>query len=174
MESSIRKEGYQVPQVNLFTLSDNRDLVKSTAADLFNNKKVVVFSLTGAFSYVDGEEALLDILESSQDIIDLGVDKVYCLAVNDIWTLYNWGLSFNAHEYPIKFVSDGNAHFTSTMGYLVDKTEEGYGKRSWRYAMVVENGIIEKVFVEDGMTTEPSSDPYLQTRPDRVLEYLRS
>jgi len=175
MESVIRKEGYQVPQVDLYTL-ENMELNKTTSAELFNNKKVVVFSMVGANLYLDGADQLQDIIQSYQDIIDEGVDKVYTILVNDVWTLNRWDNDNNFSQTGdhIKMISDGNAFFTSTMGYLVSKNNFGYGKRSWRYAMVVQNGIIEKIFAEPGMCDDCEDDPYEVTHPSKVLEYLRS
>lgn len=175
MESVIRKEGYQVPQVDLYTL-ENMELNKTTSAELFNNKRVVVFSMVGANLYLDGAFQLQDIIQSYQNIIDEGVDKVYVILVNDVWTLNRWDNdnSFSQTGDHIKIISDGNAFFTSTMGYLVSKNNLGYGKRSWRYAMVVQNGIIEKVFAEPGMCDNCEEEPYEETNPSKILEYLRS
>lgn len=170
MESSIRKEGYQVPQVELYTL-ENMDFTKNTSAELFNNKKVVVFSMVGANNYVCGAEQLQDIKASYQDFLDLGIEKVYCILVNDVYTINVWWYS-NTME-GVKFISDGNTHFTRTMGYLVNKFNRGYGERSWRYAMVVDNGIIEKMFVEPGMCNDCEEDPYEVTKPTNILDYLR-
>ena len=170
MESSIRKEGYQVPQVELCTL-ENMDLYKRPSAELFNNKKVVAFSMVGANNLVCGQEQLQDIKQTYQDFIDLGIDEVYCIFVNDVYTLNEWW-NFNNMYGNAKFLSDGNTHFTRTMGYLVNSTHKGYGERSWRYAMVVDNGIIEKIFVEPGMCDHCEQDPYEVTKPSNIIEYL--
>lgn len=173
MESSIRKEGYQVPQVELCTL-DNMDLVKQSAAELFNGKKVVVFSLIGAYNRVCGEQHLADILSSYQDFIDLGIDSVYCILVNDCWVLNEWSNYNNVYSSGVKMISDANTYFTRSMGYLVNMSNFGYGDRSWRYSMVVENGIIQKIFSEEGMCNNPETDVYDITQPKNILDYLKN
>jgi peroxiredoxin len=74
----------------------------------------------------------------------------------------------------VKLIPDGNAYFTRSMGMLVTKSNLGFGSRSWRYAMVVDNGIITKLFVEEGMRDNADSDPYEETTPENVLNYIRS
>lgn len=172
MESSIRKEGYQVPQVDLYTL-ENMDFTKKTSAELFNNKRVVVFSMVGAYTRVCSENQMLDIMSTWRDFLDLGIDNVYCISVNDCWVLNEWGNQYCIGDTEIKLISDANTYFTRTMGYLVNMGDRSYGQRSWRYAMVVNNGIIEKIFSEEGMCDEPGADPYEVTKPTNILDYLR-
>ena len=174
MESSIRKVGYQVPQVELYTLDENI-VIKKTPSELFNNKKVVLFSLVGAFNSVC-QQQVTDVINSYQDFIAEGIDRVYLLFTNDIWVLKQLDneLNINSTGNDLELISDGNCYFTSTMGYLVTRSIEGYGSRSWRYAMVVNNGIIEKVFAESNMVNDSKYDPYEVSTPSAVLEYLRS
>jgi len=176
MKPSPIPAGYQVPlYVELFYL-DNMNPMKTTAADLFRNKRVVVFSLVGANNRVCGEQHLQDIKAAYQDFMDEGIDKVYVLTTNDVWTQNVWDLEndFESVGPNALFISDGNGEFTSEMGYLVKRGREGYGNRPWRNVIVVNNQIIEKVIVEPGMCDNCEEDPYSATHPDRVLEYLRA
>ena len=132
MKPSPIPAGYQVPlYVELFYL-DNMDLIETTAADLFNNKRVVVFSLVGANNRVCGEEHLQDIKDAYQDFMDEGIDKVYVLTTNDVWTQNEWQLAnnFDTVGPNALFISDGNCEFTSEMGYLVKRDREGYGNQT--------------------------------------------
>jgi thioredoxin-dependent peroxiredoxin len=176
MKPSPISEGYQVPlYAELFYL-DNMNFLKISAADLFRNKRVVVFSLVGANNRICGEEHLQDIKSAYQDLMDEGIDKVYVLTTNDVWTLNEWNSNNNFTDVGpnAQFISDGNSEFTSEMGYLVNRGVEGYGKRPWRNVIVVNNQIIEKVIVEPGMCDNCETDPYSATHPDKVLEYLRT
>lgn len=142
-----------------------------TTADYFAGKRVVVFSLPGAFTptctnnQVPGFNALFD------QITNEDVDAVYCVSVNDAFVMNAWAKSLNASN--ITFIPDGSAEFTEGMGMLVDKDNLGFGKRSWRYAMVVNDGIIEKFFEEPGRRDNADDDPYGETTPEAILEYLK-
>ncbi|KTF05369.1 redoxin domain-containing protein [marine sediment metagenome] len=117
-----------------------------TTDELFANKKVVVFSLPGAFtptcstSHLPRYEALYDEFKA------LGVDEIVCISVNDVFVMYQWGLKQNREN--VFLLPDGNGEFTRKMGMLVDKSNLGFGMRSWRYSMYVDNKEIKKVFKE--------------------------
>lgn len=140
--------------------------------DYFKGKRVVVFSLPGAFTptcstyQVPGFEAAYD------EIRALGVDEVYCMSVNDAFVMNKWGKDQGIEK--IKLIPDGSGRFTRQMGMLVDKDNLGFGMRSWRYAMVVNDGVVEQWFEEPGRSDNCPEDPYGETSPEAVLKYLQS
>ena len=119
-----------------------------TTEDLFAGKKVVVFSLPGAFTPTCSAYQLPGFEENYGAFRDLGIDAIYCISVNDGFVMNAWAQDQNIQK--VKLIPDGNAYFTRSMGMLVSKSNLGFGERSWRYAAVVKDGIIEKLFVEDG------------------------
>ncbi len=143
-----------------------------TSDDVFKGKKVVLFSLPGAFtptcstSHLPRYEALYD------EFSRLGVDAVVCLSVNDAFVMYQWGLSQKADK--VSLLPDGNGEFTRKMGMLVDKANLGFGMRSWRYSMYVVDGEIEKMFVEDGYMDNSPEDPFTVSDADTMLAHLKS
>ena len=167
----MRKEGYQVPQVE-FVFRESGEFVTRTTADLFDGKRVVIFSLPGAFTPTCSAYQLPGFEEKYDDFIGLGIDAIYCISVNDGFVMNAWAQDQNIEK--VKLIPDGNAYFTRSMGYLVNKSNLGFGQRSWRYAAVVENGIIEKLFVEDGLRDNVDSDPYEASTPEAVLEYVKT
>jgi peroxiredoxin len=171
MEVSMRREGYQVPQVE-FVFREAGEFVTRTSAELFDGKRVIVFSLPGAFTPTCSAYQLPGFEEKYQDFINLGIDDIYCISVNDGFVMNAWKQDQNIEN--VKLIPDGNAYFTRSMGMLVNKSNLGFGSRSWRYAMVVDNGIIEKLFLEDGMRDNSDTDPYMETTPDNVYSYIKS
>ena len=143
-----------------------------TSDDIFSNKKVVVFSLPGAFTptcstfQVPGFEAAYDELKQ------LGVDEVYVLSVNDTFVMRKWMLDQGIKN--IKFIPDGNGEFTRQMGMLVDKHNVGFGQRSWRYAMVVNNGVVEHWLEEPGRKDNNGTDPFSVSSAESVLVAIKS
>ncbi|CBZ51608.1 Peroxiredoxin-2E-1, related [Neospora caninum Liverpool] len=138
---------------------------------MFKNKRVVVFSLPGAFTPTCSSRHLPDFEKEYESILSLGVDEVYCLSVNDSFVMNAWASSLNVKN--VKMIPDGNGCFTSRMGMLVDKTNLGFGPRSWRYAMVVRDGIIEKLMVEPEKRDDAEDDPFVASDVGSVLKYLR-
>ncbi len=169
MEVNMRKEGYQVPQVQ-FTLRVGGEFVNKTTSELFDGKRVVIFSLPGAFTPTCSAYQLPGFEEKYEDFIGLGIDDIYCISVNDGFVMNAWGKALGAEN--VKLIPDGNAYFTRSMGMLVNKSNLGFGDRSWRYAAVVDNGVIEKLFVEAGLRDNADSDPYEVSTPENVLEYV--
>ncbi len=160
-----RQEGQSVPQVNFRTR--NIDAWQDISTDeVFADKTVAVFSLPGAFtptcssSHVPRYNQLADVFKAH------GVDDIVCLSVNDAFVMNEWQSQQQAWN--IRFLPDGNGEFTEQMGMLVDKEDLGFGRRSWRYSMLVKNGVIEKLFVEN----EEPGDPYSVSDADTMLEYL--
>jgi peroxiredoxin len=170
MEGKMRTEGYQIPQVE-FIFRESGEFVTRTSAELFNNKRVVIFSLPGAFTPTCSAYQLPGFEEIYNDFKLLGIDEIYCISVNDAFTMNAWAQDQNIQN--VQLIPDGNAYFTRSMGQLVAKTNLGFGERSWRYAAVVDNGIIEKLFEEPGKQDNAPEDPYNETTPGKVLEYVK-
>ena len=167
----MRKEDFQVPQVS-FVFRENGEFVTRTSAELFDNKRVVIFSLPGAFTPTCSAYQLPGFEEKYDEFAALGIDAIYCLSVNDGFVMNAWGKDQGIEK--VKLIPDGNAHFTRSMGYLVRKSNLGFGERSWRYAAVVNDGVIEKIFVEEGLRDNADTDPYEVSTPENVLEYVKS
>jgi len=143
-----------------------------TSDEIFNGKKVVVFSLPGAFTPTCSTSHLPRYEELYTDFKAQGVDAVVCISVNDAFVMYQWGKSQNAKN--VFLLPDGNGDFTRKMGMLVDKRNLGFGMRSWRYSMYVENGEIKKIFSEPGFQDESPTDPFEVSDADTMLKYLKS
>lgn len=174
------KEGDAVPQVTFKTRvrdesvgGDNpfrwQDL---TTDDVFKGKKVVVFALPGAFTptcsstHAPGYEAKYEEFKAS------GVDQVICLSVNDAFVMYQWKLKLGLEH--VFMLPDGNGDFTRAMGMLVKKTNLGFGERSWRYSMLVEDVMVKKMFVEPEFGDNCPTDPFEVSDADTMLAYLKS
>lgn len=142
-----------------------------TTDEVFKGKKIVLFSLPGAFTptcsstHLPGYEAKYDEFKA------LGVDEVICLSVNDAFVMYQWGKAQNVSK--VKLLPDGSAEFTRQMGMLVKKDNLGFGDRSWRYSMFVDNGEIKKVFIEPGFQNDCPTDPFEVSDADTMLVYLK-
>ena len=167
----MRKEDFQVPQVE-FVFRVGGEFVTKTSAELFNEKRVVIFSLPGAYTPTCSAYQLPGFEEKYDEFAALGIDAIYCFSVNDGFVMNSWGKTLGIDK--VTLVPDGNAYFTRSMGYLVNKSNLGFGQRSWRYAAVVDNGIIEKIFVEEGMRDNADTDPYEVSTPENVFEYVKS
>ena len=167
----MRREGYEVPQVE-FVFRESGEFVNKTTAELFNDKRIIIFSLPGAFTPTCSAYQLPGFEEKYDDFLGLGIDDIYCISVNDGFVMNAWAQDQNIEK--VKLIPDGNAYFTRSMGMLVSKSNLGFGLRSWRYAAVVENGIVQKMFVEDGMRDNADSDPYEASTPEAVYEYVKS
>ena len=165
----MRKEGYQVPQVE-FVFRESGEFVTRTSSQLFDGKRVVIFSLPGAFTPTCSAYQLPGFEEKYDDFIGSGIDDIYCISVNDGFVMNAWAQDQNIEK--VKLIPDGNAYFTRSMGMLVNKSNLGFGDRSWRYAMIVNNGIIEKLWVEEGKRDNADTDPYDMTTPETVMLYL--
>ena len=143
-----------------------------TTADIFENKKVVVFSLPGAFTPTCSTSHLPRYEELYDEFKEQGVDAVICVSVNDAFVMYQWGLQQGAKN--VFLLPDGSGEFTRKMGMLVNKDNLGFGMRSWRYSMFVNNRNVEQMFVEDGFEDNCPTDPFEVSDADTMLEYLKS
>lgn len=143
-----------------------------TTAEIFENKKVVVFSLPGAFTPTCSTSHLPRYEELYDEFKAQGVDSVICVSVNDAFVMYQWGLQQGAKN--VFLLPDGSGEFTRKMGMLVCKDNLGFGMRSWRYSMFVDNRNIEQMFIEEGYEDNCPTDPFEVSDADTMLEYLKS
>ena len=140
--------------------------------EIFKGKNVVVFSLPGAFTPTCSTSHLPRYEELYDEFKGQGVDAVVCISVNDAFVMFQWGKSQNAKN--VFLLPDGNGEFTRKMGMLVDKNNLGFGQRSWRYSMYVEDGEIKKLFSEKGFEDNCPTDPFEVSDADTMLKYLKT
>ena len=175
----IKKEqlmiGRNIPQVTLKTRVRDENVEGENpfrwqdvnTKDLFAGKRIAVFSLPGAFTPTCSNERLYDEFKAR------GVDEVYCISVNDAFVMYQWGKSLGLEK--VKLLPDGSGDFTRRMGMLIKKNHLGFGERSWRYAMIADDGVISAWFEEPGINDEGiDDDPYGESAPDKVLAWLEA
>lgn len=158
-------EGQNVPQVVFPTRVDN-EWVNVTSDELFKGKKVILFALPGAFTPTCSSTHLPRYNELAPVFAAEGIDSIICLSVNDTFVMNSW--KEDQHAENITFLPDGNGEFSEGMGMLVDKKDLGFGKRSWRYSMLVNDGKIEKMFIEP----EEPGDPFKVSDADTMLNYV--
>lgn len=158
-------EGQKIPDVT-FRTREGAEWKNVTTKDLFAGKKVVVFALPGAFTPTCSSAHVPRYNELAPAFKKLGVDSVVCISVNDGFVMEEWGKAQRAEN--VRFIPDGNAEFTAGMGMLVDKRHLGFGQRSWRYSMLVDDGVVKKMFIEP----EVEGDPYQVSDADTMLRYL--
>ncbi len=161
------RTGQNVPQVD-FPVRHNFEWVKWNTDELFANKTVVVFSLPGAFTPTCSSSHLPRYDQLAPAFKENGVDDIYCISVNDTFVMNAWADDLNVKN--VKLLPDGNGEFTDGMGLLVDKKALGFGKRSWRYSMLVKDGVIEKMFIEE----ETPGDPFGVSDADTMLNYINA
>jgi peroxiredoxin/glutaredoxin len=159
-------EGQRVPEVTFRTRTSEGQWKNVTTADVFAGKKVVVFALPGAFTPTCSSSHVPRYNELASTFAAHGVDEIVCVSVNDAFVMNEWAKDQHAEK--IHFLPDGNGEFTQAMGLLVDKRGLGFGSRSWRYSMLVNDGVIEKMFIEP----EVEGDPFLVSDADTMLRHL--
>ncbi len=141
------KENENFPDSTFYVINDSGPIsVKSE--DLFNNKKVLLIGVPGAFTPTCSEEHLPGYIELADEFLKKGVDKIFCVSTNDPFVVKSWSISVNSSK--IDFISDGNGDFRNKSGLETDLSIAGLGKRLSRFAMLLENGIIKKIFNEEG------------------------
>ena len=167
MSNNLLKDisGQSVPQVSFQTRQDNAWKTVTTD-DLFSGKTVILFALPGAFTPTCSSTHLPRYNELASTFAENGVDNIICLSVNDTFVMNAWQGDQKAEN--IDFLPDGNGDFSEKMGMLVNKEDLGFGKRSWRYSMLVKDGVIEKMFIEPD---EPG-DPFQVSDADTMLNYI--
>jgi len=144
-----------------------------TSDDYFAGKRVVLFSLPGAFTPTCSTYQLPGFEKNYDEFKKLGIDEVYCLSVNDSFVMNQWAKAQGLEH--VKVIPDGSLLFTNAMGMNVQKNNHGFGQRSWRYAVVAKDGTIEQTFIEPGMCENGSTDddPYGASSPENILKYLK-
>ncbi|NVK33155.1 MAG: peroxiredoxin [Rhodobacteraceae bacterium] len=145
---------------------------EKTSADYFAGKRVVLFSLPGAFTPTCSTYQLPDFEKLFDEFKEQGIDAIYCISVNDAFVMNAWGKSQNVDK--VGLIPDGSGEFTRKMGMLVRKDNLGFGLRSWRYAAIINDGAIEKMFVEEGFSDNCETDPYGASSPQNILEALKA
>jgi len=159
------REGQTIPQVNFHTRRGH-EWVDVSTDDIFKGKTVAVFALPGAFTPTCSSTHVPRFNQLAPALKQNGVDDIVCVSVNDAFVMNEWQEQEGAHN--ITFLPDGNGEFTRGMGMLVNKDELGFGERSWRYSMLVKDGVIEKMFIEP----EEPGDPFKVSDADTMLEYI--
>jgi thioredoxin-dependent peroxiredoxin len=164
-KTRVRDEA--VPGENPFRWQD----VKSS--EVFAGRRIVLFSLPGAFTPTCTTEQCPAFEAQYGALREAGADEVYCLSVNDAFVMYQWGKHLGLRN--LKLLPDGSGDFTRRMGMLVKKDHLGFGLRSWRYAAVVDDGVVRAWFEEPGINDEGADDdPYGESAPDKVLAWLQA
>ncbi|GAB3245594.1 glutathione peroxidase [Chitinimonas naiadis] len=159
------REGQAVPQVT-FRIRQNNEWKSVTTDELFKGKTIALFSLPGAFTPTCSSTHLPRYNELAPVFAKHGVDAILCVSVNDTFVMNEWAKDQESAN--IVMIPDGNGEFTEGMGMLVDKADLGFGKRSWRYSMLVKDGVVDKMFIEP----EKEGDPFEVSDADTMLNYL--
>lgn len=159
------REGQSVPQVTFHTRR-NHEWVDVSTDDIFKGRTVAVFSLPGAFTPTCSSTHVPRYNQLTPVLKQHGVDEVVCISVNDAFVMNEWRNGQKAFN--LTFLPDGNGDFTRGMGMLVAKNDLGFGERSWRYSMLVKDGVIEKMFIEPNKP----GDPFEVSDADTLLEYI--
>ena len=159
------RTGKRIPDVTFRTRRDGQ-WVDVSSQSLFGGRRVVLFALPGAFTPTCSSAHLPRYDELYDEFRKAGVDDVICLSVNDAFTMDAWARDLDVAQ--VRLLGDGNAEFSRGMGMCVDKSDLGFGPRSWRYAMVVDDGVIEKMFIEP----EKPGDPFEVSDADTMLAYI--
>jgi glutathione-dependent peroxiredoxin len=161
------REGKRVPEV-VFRTRDGGEWVDVDSREIFDGKTVVLFALPGAFTPTCSANHLPRFEKLAPAIREQGVDEIVCLSVNDPFVMNAWAADHGVAN--VRMLPDGNGIFTEQMGMLVDKSALNMGHRSWRYSMLVRDGVIEKMFIEP----QVEGDPYQVSDADTMLEYLET
>lgn len=142
-----------------------------TSHDFFSGRRVVLFSLPGAFTPTCSTFQLPGFEKAYDEFVKEGIDAIYCVSVNDSFVMNAWARDQKLEH--VEVIPDGSGEFTRKMGMLVAKDNLGFGMRSWRYAAIVYDGVVEAWFEEPGFEDNCASDPYGETAPEAILEYLK-
>ena len=165
------EEIVNIPSVD-FMFRENGEFVVRSTEELFGGKKVVLFALPGAFTPTCSAYQLPGFEEKYSQFKEAGIDEVYCLSVNDAFVMNAWAKDQMITN--VKLIPDGNGEFTQGMDMLVQKRNLGFAQRSWRYAAVINDGVIEQLFMEDDKRDNADTDPYEYSTPEKVLAYVKS
>ncbi|WP_204114366.1 peroxiredoxin [Shimia biformata] len=141
-----------------------------TSDDYFKGKRVILFSLPGAFTPTCSTYQLPGFEENFAKFQELGIDDIYCMSVNDSFVMNKWAEAQGVNN--VKVIPDGSGEFTRKVGMLVAKDNLGFGMRSWRYAAIINDGVVEAWFEEPGLADNHGEDPYGESSPENLLKYL--
>ena len=176
-------EGFKVPKVTFRIRTGDEvetdggcaiggEWHNATTDSYFKNKRVVIFSLPGAFTPTCSSQQLPGFEKEYNSIKDMGIDEIYCISVNDSYVMNAWADRMDIKN--VKMIPDGSGNFTRFMGMLIGKNHLGFGNRSWRYMAVVNDGAVEKWWQEPGINNEGTDDdPYVESTPDNMIGYLK-
>lgn len=159
------REGQTIPEVTFRTRQDH-EWVDVESKDVFAGKTVIVFSLPGAFTPTCSSTHVPRYNQLAPVFKQHGVDEIVCVSVNDAFVMNEWKIDQQADS--ITFLPDGNGDFSRGMGMLVNKGDLGFGERSWRYSMLVKDGVIEKMFIEPDVP----GDPFEVSDADTMLKHI--
>jgi peroxiredoxin len=163
----------RVPEVNfVFRNAATKSFETKTTSDLFRGRRVALFSLPGAFTPTCSTFQLPGYDTKYKEFTKYDIHDVYCLSINDGFVMNAWAKELGIMN--VKMIPDGNGDFTRAMGMQVEKANLGFGYRSWRYSMVVDDGEIQVMFVEDGKIGNCPTDPYEVSDPDTMLNWLKT
>jgi peroxiredoxin len=155
-----------------FVFREDGEFVTKKTSEIIGGKRVIIFSLPGAFTPTCTNYQLPGFDDFYDEFKKNGIDDIFCISVNDGFVMNAWAKELGIEN--VKMIPDGNADFTDYMGMLVGKYNCGFGERSWRYAMVVDDMVVEKMFIEKGQCDDATEDPYEETTPSKLLEYVKS
>ncbi|MBT8154375.1 peroxiredoxin [Epibacterium ulvae] len=172
------KAGVKLPDVTFHTRVRDESIAgpnpfrweDKTTADYFAGKRVILFSLPGAFTPTCSTYQLPGFEKGFGDFKAAGVDAIYCMSVNDSFVMNKWAQSQELEN--VGVIPDGSGEFTRKMGMLVAKDNLGFGARSWRYAAIVKDGVVEAWFEEPGLSDNHGEDPYGVSSPENLLKHL--
>ncbi|MGV6858233.1 MAG: glutathione peroxidase [bacterium] len=165
MQTLQNRKGHPIPSVTFRTRADG-DWKDVSSDDIFKGRTVVLFALPGAFTPTCSSSHLPRYNELAPVFKQNGVDEIVCLSVNDAFVMDAWGDDQEAEN--VRLIPDGNGEFSAGMGMLVDKSDLGFGQRSWRYSMLVKDGIIEEMFIEANVP----GDPFEVSDADTMLAHI--
>ena len=160
----------KVPYTN-FKTKPNDEWINIDTPIIFDDKKIVVFALPGAFTPTCSLQQLLGYEELYDEFKANGIDEVYCLSVNDAFVMNAWFEDQGVKN--VQPLADGSAEFTVAVGMKVQKDNVGFGSRSWRYSCVINDGVVEKVFIENGFGNNAGTDPFEVSDADTMLDYIK-
>ena len=174
-------DGFKLPQVNFKTRVRDESIggdnpyrwENKTTADYFGGKRVVLFSLPGAFTPICSTYQLPGFEENYDNIRNMDIDEVYCMSVNDAFVMNAWAKAQDIQN--VKCIPDGSGNMTRFLGMLIGKNHLGFGLRSWRFMCIVNDGVVEQWWQEPGINNDGADDdPYEQSTPENCLQYLAS
>jgi len=165
------RRGARLPDVTFKTRVVDQ-WVDKTTSDYFSEKRVILFGLPGAFTPTCSNFQLPDFERLHPEFLATGIDAVYCMSVNDHFVMDAWRVDQELQN--VEVIADGSGTFTSEIGMLVKKDNLGFGNRSWRYALVANDGVVEIFFPEASISDNRLDDPYEISSPQNVLQWCRN